>query len=225
MPTPSLHVPFPKIDWEFGELRGGTPALLIQPDLLLAFFHSKWTLPGSRLISYFFGAYTLSVGPGPTSKWPSFTLKSVSRVPLVHRVMYDGAWSHYKNYVDYIVFPMSFVILPRNSSITPPSSRRILEESSIETDDVPGLSSAGTDYLKSQKKTDGKDSNDRLKESKKKHSEGDAEKLQEFDPLDCDEECLQDTSLLISIGVQDKDGWLARVNLGQLLDSLVHVKN
>ena len=65
-------LPVPSIQWDYGELRGGTAAHLVRPDLYLAFFHSKWTLPGSRLISYFFGAYAFDTRP-------PFRLKAVSR--------------------------------------------------------------------------------------------------------------------------------------------------
>ena len=73
--------PPPSLEWDYGELRGGTAALRVRPDLFLAFFHSKWRLPGSRLISYFFGAYTFDARP-------PFRLKAVSRYAgtyILHR--------------------------------------------------------------------------------------------------------------------------------------------
>ena len=91
------------------------------------------------------------------------------RFPLTHRVFYDGPWSKdYPGLIDYVVFPMSFIILPAN------------------------LTGSGSAW-------------------------------RAFDPWSCDERCLQKTELLLSVGVQDRDGWLARLSLGRLLDSLVPV--
>ncbi len=74
------------------------------------------------------------------------------RFPLAHRSFYDGPWSTvYRNMIDYIVFPMSYIILPANLT--------------------------------------------------------DPKKQQPFDPRSCeDDHCLQDTQLLLSVGVQDHDG-------------------
>ena len=65
-------IPQPTFEWEYGELRGGTAAHLVRPDLYLAFFHTKYKLPASRLISYFFGAYAFDAQP-------PHNLKAVSR--------------------------------------------------------------------------------------------------------------------------------------------------
>ena len=65
-------LPLPSFNWDFGEVRGGTAAHLVRPDLYLGFFHSKWTLPGSRFVSYFFGAYAFDTQP-------PFKLKAMSR--------------------------------------------------------------------------------------------------------------------------------------------------
>ena len=90
------------------------------------------------------------------------------RFPLTHRSFYDGPWSTvYRNMIDYIVFPMSFVVLPAN--LTYPAAPP-------------------------------------------------------WSPL-CEERCLRATQLLLSVGVQDRDGWLARLSLGRLLDSLVPVND
>ena len=70
--SPNPNPPLPSFHWDFGEIRGGTAAHLVRPDLYLGFFHSKKTLPGSRLVSYFFGAYAFDTQP-------PFRLKAVSR--------------------------------------------------------------------------------------------------------------------------------------------------
>lgn len=108
---PLASPPAEQVSWSFGEIRGGTPPQRISKDLFLAFFHTKAVLPGSRLLSYFFGAYTFTAAP-------PFRLRSISRMPLVHRAFYDGPWSHYGGLVDYIVFPMSFVILPPGTNLS-----------------------------------------------------------------------------------------------------------
>ena len=99
------------------------------------------------------------------------------RFPLTHRIFYDGPWSKdYPGLIDYIVFPMSFIILPANMNM----NRNMTG------------SESGSEWLA-------------------------------FDPWSCGERCLQETQLLLSVGVQDRDGWLARLSLGRLLDSLVPV--
>lgn len=75
------------IPWNYGEIRGGTNAILID-DFYLAFFHSRHYLPynGNR-ITYFMGAYTFSCRP-------PFTLLSISPQPIIHETLYSG-WQYY----------------------------------------------------------------------------------------------------------------------------------
>jgi hypothetical protein len=94
--------PLPNITWMYGHVKGGTPARRINNDTYFGFFHSKQKLLPSNLITYLFGAYTFSA-------FPPYQLKAFSRAPLVRRELYEGPWSHYKNYIDYILFPMTFV--------------------------------------------------------------------------------------------------------------------
>jgi len=131
------------------------------------------------LISYFFGAYTFH-------SEPPFNLTAISRFPIVHRAFYDGEWSHYKNYVDYIVFPMSYVILPASKPCEPFNGNI---------------------------------------EHEYHHKHCHQHHNNQFDPNTCDAQCQAETTLLISIGVQDKNGWLAKINLAELLDSLVPLRN
>lgn len=156
-----------KVDlkWDYGEIHGGTTARRINSDSYLAFFHSKDKLPNSSLITYFFGAFLFDASP-------PFRIKAFSRAPIVKREFYEGKWSHWLNYVDYIVFPMSYIILNDN-----------------------------------------------------------------FDYNNCEVECQKNITLLISIGTQGKyillyiimknnniildiDGWIAKMNLKKLLDTL-----
>ena len=99
--------------WQYGELRGGTPALLVhtadsdQPQYL-AFFHSSNMPPrtGSVLQTYAMGAYTFCAKP-------PYRILKMSSKPIVHKSMYSGNWtnlplSYY--HIDYVVFPMSFIL-------------------------------------------------------------------------------------------------------------------
>ena len=107
------------------------------------------------------------------------------RFPLTHRIFYDGPWSKdYPGLIDYIVFPMSFIILPANMNMN---------------------------------------TNRNMTGSESGSGSGSGSEWRAFDPWSCDERCLQETQLLLSVGVQDRDGWLARLSLGRLLDSLVPV--
>lgn len=77
------------VSWEWGELRGGTPALLQENDYL-AFFHSSKEMvsihsKGKKIRHYFVGAYTFS------SK-PPFELKQISSFPIVNKGFYQGEY-------------------------------------------------------------------------------------------------------------------------------------
>ncbi len=97
--------------WKYGELRGGTPALLLG-DRYLSFFHSSNDPPNTFdvLKTYAMGAYTFC------AQSPHRIL-SMSWLPFVHESMYSGSWpnlpaSYY--HIDYIVFPMSFALDPED---------------------------------------------------------------------------------------------------------------
>ena len=86
--------------WEFGDLRGGTNAVLVG-DRFLALFHSRPKLHGADLLTYFFGAYTFS------TEVP-FRLLSVSNVPIVNDYFYTGPWT--SNKVTYGPYPTTLTI-------------------------------------------------------------------------------------------------------------------
>lgn len=97
------------IDWDWGELRGGTPALKVG-DEYLGFFHSaKWMESvqslqshGKAVAHYFMGAYTFS------SK-PPFRVTKISPEPILAPGFYTGR--HYKPYWGSIkaIFPCGFI--------------------------------------------------------------------------------------------------------------------
>lgn len=87
-----------KNKWKWGELRGGTPALL-DGDLYLGFFHSS--LDNNALTYYFMGAYAFS------SKIP-FEMMFISPEPIMGKQFYNApdypTWKPLK-----VVFPGGFV--------------------------------------------------------------------------------------------------------------------
>lgn len=75
------------IDWRWGDLRGGTPALPIE-DEYLGIFHSCLELPsihssGAPVLHYFMGAYTFT-------RHPPFLITKISQEPLVGPSFYHG---------------------------------------------------------------------------------------------------------------------------------------
>ena len=95
-----------KSHWEYGHIRGGTPALPIGNNTYLSFFHSSSTT--NRLQTYVFGAYTFIAKSGP-----AFMLSSLSRIPIADVSFYEGKWKEQMGaaaFIDYVTFPMSFFI-------------------------------------------------------------------------------------------------------------------
>lgn len=95
------------ISWEYGELRGGTPALLVR-DQYLSFFHSSTNMltahSNHRVIAhYFMGAYTFS-------KEPPFEIQAISQKPIIGKNFYKG--EYYKPYWKSVrcVFPCGILI-------------------------------------------------------------------------------------------------------------------
>jgi len=98
------------VSWNFGELRGGTPALL-DGDEYLAFFHSSMDMStvhseGQKIPHYFMGAYTFN-------KEPPFEITKVSNNPIISLGFYEG-----KQYAPYwhpvkVVFPCGFIATKR----------------------------------------------------------------------------------------------------------------
>jgi predicted GH43/DUF377 family glycosyl hydrolase len=69
------------IQWDFGIIRGGTPALLVDEEYL-AFFHSSLWSPSANRFIYSMGAYTFSAHP-------PFPLKRISSRPFAHPDFYS----------------------------------------------------------------------------------------------------------------------------------------
>lgn len=98
----------PSIVWEWGELRGGTPALELDGRRYLAFFHSSITRAtvhssGKEVPHYFMGAYTFTRGH-------PFTICEVSPEPIVGTNFYHG--EEYEPYWHSVrvVFPCGFIM-------------------------------------------------------------------------------------------------------------------
>lgn len=91
--------------WEWGELRGGTPALK-DGDEYLAFFHSSRDVHtiqayGKKISHYVMGAYTFK-------GTPPFNLTRISPEPIVAQTFYEEP--HYKTWKPLrAVFPAGFV--------------------------------------------------------------------------------------------------------------------
>lgn len=93
------------IKWNWGEVRGGTPAYLIG-DEYLAFFHSCITLRtaqsgGKPMWHYVMGAYTFESSP-------PFAAKKISHVPIVDDTFYSGplhnTWKPLR-----VIFPVGYI--------------------------------------------------------------------------------------------------------------------
>ncbi len=96
-----------KISWKWGDLRGGTPALPINQESYLSFFHSSIPMTtvhskGKNISHYFIGAYLFS-------RIPPFTITHVSQTPIIGKNFYHGEM--YKPYWKEIcaVFPCGFI--------------------------------------------------------------------------------------------------------------------
>lgn len=105
----SMAISFPSIVWNWGELRGGTPAKLIDEEFYLSFFHSvvyeaaTVHSKGQEALHYFTGAYLFD------SHWP-FTIRKISPEPIIGKNFYYG-----EQYTPYwkpvvAVFPCGFII-------------------------------------------------------------------------------------------------------------------
>lgn len=44
-------------DWHWGEMRGGTPAIILDEDHYITFFHSRGTMTSTNVVTYVMGAY------------------------------------------------------------------------------------------------------------------------------------------------------------------------
>ncbi len=93
------------ISWDYGELRGGTPAIMDQGEYI-AFFHSSKVMAskqsgGHKMIHYFMGAYTYLAEP-------PFSLTSMSSTPIINKNFYNG--DMYKTWKPLrVIFPCGLV--------------------------------------------------------------------------------------------------------------------
>jgi predicted GH43/DUF377 family glycosyl hydrolase len=94
------------ISWDWGILRGGTPAL-IEGDEYLAFFHSSIDMAtvhsgGKKMAHYFIGAYLFS-------REPPFSVTKISAEPIIGENFYNG--TRYKPYWKPVrcVFPCGYI--------------------------------------------------------------------------------------------------------------------
>lgn len=90
----------PFIEWDWGVLRGSTPAIKVEGEYL-AFFHSSQLLASSAswdypMYHYFMGAYTFAAEP-------PFQMQKISSRPIVGPHFYTHA-----NYYKRVVFPGGF---------------------------------------------------------------------------------------------------------------------
>jgi predicted GH43/DUF377 family glycosyl hydrolase len=94
-----------QIKWEWGELRGGTPALINEGEYL-AFFHSSKEMKtihsnGKKHSHYFMGAYTFSMHP-------PFEITRISPEPIIGKKFYKGpTYNTWKPL--WCIFPGGFV--------------------------------------------------------------------------------------------------------------------
>ncbi len=92
---------FPRIKWDYGTLRGGTPAMLVDGEYL-SFFHSGIVIAspasfGQDLWHYFMGAYTFSAEP-------PFRIKKMTPTPIMSDGFYTESFLPKR-----VIFPGGFV--------------------------------------------------------------------------------------------------------------------
>ena len=98
-----------RITWPWGEIRGGTPAIQVNPSSYLAFFHSQKMMPskhslGIPTLHYFVGAYTFSAEP------PHEILK-ISPEPIIGPGFYRRANHHHLQRTPVnVVYPCGLVL-------------------------------------------------------------------------------------------------------------------
>ncbi len=96
-----------QIHWNWGVLRGGTPALQIDSTQYLAFFHSVLNVPsvqshGTTMPTYFIGAYTFNNDP-------PFQITQMSANPIIAQGFYSGQnYQPFWNPVN-VVFPCGYI--------------------------------------------------------------------------------------------------------------------
>lgn len=102
----SISSTYSLINWDWGDLRGGTPALL-DGDHYLGFFHSSKLMQsvhssGKKVQHYFMGAYRFSAHP-------PFQITHISPEPIVSEGFYHGqSYNTWKPL--HVVFPMGCML-------------------------------------------------------------------------------------------------------------------
>jgi predicted GH43/DUF377 family glycosyl hydrolase len=86
----------PSIDWPWGQMRGGTPPVMLDGEFF-AFFHSSIST-GNWQWQYYMGAYTFSAEP-------PFKITRISKEPIVAKEFYISS-----NYYKKVVFPGGVVV-------------------------------------------------------------------------------------------------------------------
>lgn len=96
------------IRWDFGELRGGTPAIL-DGDRYISFFHSSVEMQTAHsfnesILHYFMGAYVYS-------SEPPFKITHMSPEPIVGKGFYEGEiYEPYWNKPVRVIFPWGLIV-------------------------------------------------------------------------------------------------------------------
>jgi predicted GH43/DUF377 family glycosyl hydrolase len=88
------------IPWEYGTIRGGSNAILLENGRYLTIFHSSCRLLGNFMKTYFIGALLFDSSP-------PFRPRAASAYPIIDNSFYEGPYSTFRNRgFDYVVFPM-----------------------------------------------------------------------------------------------------------------------
>lgn len=101
--TVSLTRLLPKYHWQWGEMRGGSPALRYNSTHYLTFFHSSGKFSHKWIISYYMGAYLFQ-------SHPPFAITHISTNPIIAPNMINESLGWAYKVVDIVVFPMSFIL-------------------------------------------------------------------------------------------------------------------
>lgn len=94
------YLTFPKIDWEYGEPRGGTPAIRSK-DHYIAIFHSSKYI--ENILYYFIGAYIFE-------NIPPFKILGISKTPITHPSFYDGPMYEMIKKNCRVIFPCGLIL-------------------------------------------------------------------------------------------------------------------
>jgi hypothetical protein len=224
------------IHWNYGELRGGTPAHKINDREYFSFFHSSHKLPGNGIrVTYFIGAYTFSSSP-------PFHLIRVSPVPLVPpgNKFYSGQWNSKR--LDYVIFAsgyiftyidehgkewfgneLSDIVEAISSSVLPTTTTT---HTSIQRNNILVLNSTADDHADTVSvaaDTVEKQEPNNQPQTQKQAAAERASRLAAQSRMS-ESNNYEGVHLLVSFGYQDVEGWTAKINLRDLLHSMIHLQ-